>query len=67
MAKGAMEIAESLLRDVVAAQRQIGAASGECCATHRRLAYAAERAGHPEPALDALAQAAKLATDVTRQ
>ena len=28
MAKGAMEIAESLLRDVVAAQRQIGADAG---------------------------------------
>ncbi len=58
--KGAMEIAESLLRDVVVAQRQTAASPMDCCATQRRLAYAAERAGHPEAALDALVQAARL-------
>ena len=50
IAKGAMEIAESLLRDVVGAQRQTDADPVACLATHRRLAFAAER-GHPEPAL----------------
>ena len=45
-------------RDVVAAQRQIGVDAAAVCATYRRLAVAAERAGHPESALDALVQAA---------
>ena len=63
IAKGAMEIAESLLGDVIGAQRQVGSDPAACCATHRRLAFAAERAGHPEHALDALAQAAPLADD----
>jgi tetratricopeptide (TPR) repeat protein len=66
MAKGAMEIAESLLRDVVVAQRQIGADADACCATQRRLAVAAERAGHPESALDALVHAARLADEHER-
>ncbi|MEO8268057.1 MAG: AAA family ATPase [Ilumatobacteraceae bacterium] len=66
IAKGAMEIAESLLRDVVGAQRQVGADPVDCCATHRRLAFAAERAGHPEPALDALVEAARLADERDR-
>ncbi len=57
---GAMEIAESLLCDVLVAQRQTDASPVDCCATLRRLAFAAERAGHPESALDALAQAAQL-------
>jgi tetratricopeptide (TPR) repeat protein len=66
IAKGAMEIAESLLRDVLGAQRQIGAEPAACVAIHRRLAFAAERAGHPEPALDALVQAVRLADDSER-
>ncbi len=66
IAKGAMEIAESLLRDVVGAQRQLEAEPSACLATHRRLAFAAERAGHPEPALGALVQAARLADDRER-
>ncbi len=66
IAKGAMEIAESLLRDVVGAQRATGAEQCALLATHRRLAFAAERAGHPEPALDALVQAARLADDRER-
>ena len=61
IAKGAMEIAESLLRDVVGAQRAVGAEPAACCATHRRLAFAAERAGHPESALNALIQAVRVA------
>ena len=63
ISKGAMEIAETLLVDVVAAQRQLGADPAACCSTQRRLAFAAERAGHPEPALDALVHAARLADD----
>ena len=66
IAKGAMEIAESLLRDVVAAQRQTSAESSACLATYRRLAFAAERAGHPEPAFDALTQPARLADERER-
>ena len=61
MTKGAMEIAESLLRDVIGAQRQVGAAPADCSASQRRLAYAAERAGHPDAALEALAQASRSA------
>ena len=63
MTKGAMEIAESLLADVVSAQRTVGANAIERCATQRRLAYAAERAGHPEPALVALSEATRLADE----
>ncbi|MEO7372247.1 MAG: AAA family ATPase, partial [Ilumatobacteraceae bacterium] len=63
MGKGAMEIAEWLLTDVVAAQRQLGSAPDERCAVHRRLALAAERAGHPESALDALDHAARMADE----
>ena len=66
IAKGAMEIAESLLRDVLAAQRQIGSDAATCCATQRRFAYAAERAGHPASALDALGHAARLVDERER-
>jgi class 3 adenylate cyclase/tetratricopeptide (TPR) repeat protein len=66
MAKGAMEIAESLLSEVVIAQRQTGGDDVECLATHRRLAWAAERAGHPDSALTALAHAARLAEERER-
>ena len=66
MTKGAMEIAESLLAGVVVAQREVGADPLERCAIQRRLAYAAERAGHPEPALSALAEATRLADDRER-
>jgi tetratricopeptide (TPR) repeat protein len=58
-----MELAESLLGDVIGAQRQVGADPAERCATHRRRAFAAERAGHPESALDSLAEAARLAVE----
>ncbi len=64
--RGAMEIGESLLADVVAAQRRLGATDSERCATYRRLALAAERAGHPEVALDALGAAARLTDDRER-
>ncbi len=66
MTNGAMEIAESLLRDVIGAQRQVGADPAQSSGTQRRLAYAAERAGHPELALDALAQAARVVDDRER-
>ena len=66
IAKGAMETAESLLRDVVTALRQIGATPGECRAAYRRLAFVAERAGHPEASLDALSAAARSADDGER-
>lgn len=64
--RGAMEIGESLLVDVVAAQRRLGATDSERCATYRRLAFAAERAGHPEAALEALGAAARLTDDRER-
>ena len=60
IAKGAMEIGESLLDDVVAAQRRLGMEGIARSATLRRLAFAAERAGHPERALDVLVEAARL-------
>lgn len=60
IAKGAMEIGESLLGDVGAAQRRLGAEDSERCATARRRAFAAERAGHPELALEALREASEL-------
>ena len=66
IAKGAMEIAESLLRDVTVAQRQVGADPVACCGTHRRLAFAAERAGHTDAALGALASAARCAEENER-
>ncbi len=52
-AKGAMEIAEQLLRSVVDAQREVRADSADRRDTYRQLATAAERAGHPQAALDA--------------
>jgi tetratricopeptide (TPR) repeat protein len=64
--KGAMEIAEGLLHDVVVAQRRLGIPEESRCATHRRLAFAAERAGHPEAALDALREGASLAEQQER-
>ncbi|MEY2415020.1 MAG: hypothetical protein QOH53_354, partial [Ilumatobacteraceae bacterium] len=66
MTKGAMEIAESLLTGVVLAQREVGADRLERCAIQRRLAHAAERAGHPGPALEALSEAARLADERDR-
>jgi class 3 adenylate cyclase/tetratricopeptide (TPR) repeat protein len=64
--KGAMEIAESLLGEVVSALRQVGATEAETRVVYRRLAFAAERAGHPEASLDALAAAARSADDRER-
>ncbi len=64
--KGAMEIAESRLRDIVAAQRRLDTADGDRCGTLRRLAFAAERAGHPDAALDALTEAARHTDDRER-
>jgi tetratricopeptide (TPR) repeat protein len=61
LAKGAMDVAERLLDDVVVAQRELRASTQDRTTTYRDLALAAERAGHPETALDALARAAKLA------
>ena len=58
-----METAESLLVDVIAAQRRLDAPAAERCTTTRRLAFAAERAGHPEAALDALREATRFADD----
>jgi len=66
ISKGAMEVAEALLRDVVSAHDHVGSDSQTKCATQRRLAYVSERAGHPEPALSTLAQAARLASDHDR-
>jgi hypothetical protein len=57
IAKGAMDIAEGLLREVATAQRQIGADPADCCETGRRLAFAAERRT-AETALEAPADAA---------
>lgn len=64
--KGATEIAEGLLHDVVAAQRRLSLPEPTRCATYRRLAFAAERAGHPDAALDALGEAARLADERER-
>ncbi len=64
--RGAMEIAETLLRDVVSAHHQTGSDPADLCAIHRRLAFAAERAGHPETAVDSLARAARLSGDRER-
>jgi class 3 adenylate cyclase/tetratricopeptide (TPR) repeat protein len=66
MAKGAMELAERLLGDVIAAQRETRAARGERLAALRRLASAAEGAGHPDASLDASRRAARLATGSER-
>ncbi|HEY5422456.1 MAG TPA: hypothetical protein VIK05_03230, partial [Ilumatobacteraceae bacterium] len=63
MTKGAMELAESLLSAVVTAQVQLGSDEEARCSTQRRLGCAAERAGHPESALEALGRAARLADD----
>ena len=49
-----------LLDDVVAAQRRLGMWRIARSATLRRLAFAAERVGHPERALDVLVEAARL-------
>ena len=64
--KGAMEVAEWLLAEVVGAQRRIGASRDERRITHRQLATAAERAGHPQSALDALTRASRLAAGTER-
>jgi class 3 adenylate cyclase/tetratricopeptide (TPR) repeat protein len=59
--KGAMEVAEWLLGEVVEAQRRVGTNRDARRATYRQLAMAAERAGHPQSALDALTRATRLA------
>ena len=64
--RGAMEIAETLLRDVAGARQQTGSDPADLRAVHRRLAFAAERAGHPETAVDSLARAARLSDDRER-
>lgn len=64
--RGAVEIGESLLVDVLAAQRRLGAEDSVRSSTARRLAFAAERAGHPEAALDALVEAARSADEHER-
>jgi class 3 adenylate cyclase/tetratricopeptide (TPR) repeat protein len=66
ISKGAMETAESLLRDVVNALHQVDATPAECRTAYRRLAFVAERAGHPEASLDALSAAARTADDRER-
>lgn len=59
-ARGAMEIAERHLAEVVAAEGVTGATEAARCATLRLLATAAERAGHLDVALSALASAGAL-------
>jgi class 3 adenylate cyclase/tetratricopeptide (TPR) repeat protein len=66
IAKGAMEIGEALLADVAAAQRRLGVDDSTQSATARRRAFAAERAGHPELALDALREASRLSDPLER-
>ncbi len=66
MAKGAMEVAERLLADVLQAQRETRASRDVRRTTFCQLATAAERAGHPEPALDALRHATRLAGHAER-
>jgi tetratricopeptide (TPR) repeat protein len=66
MAKGAMELAERLLRDVIAAQRVTRAARVQRLAALRHLAKAAEGAGHPDASLDASRRAGRLATGSER-
>jgi tetratricopeptide (TPR) repeat protein len=66
MAKGAMEVAERLLRDVIAAQREMRAARGLRLAALRQLASAAERAGHPDASLDASRRAGRMAPSAER-
>jgi class 3 adenylate cyclase/tetratricopeptide (TPR) repeat protein len=61
MSRGTMETAERLLRDVVTAQRTLTADTSVRGETLRRLALAAERAGDPEVALQALEEASRLA------
>jgi class 3 adenylate cyclase/tetratricopeptide (TPR) repeat protein len=64
--RGAMEIAETLLREVAGAYGQTGADPATVRAVHRRVGFAAERAGHPEAAIEALARAALLSDDRER-
>lgn len=61
IAKGAMEVAERLLGAVIPAERETRASPTSRRATYRQLAIAAERAGHPQAALDALVHASRLA------
>jgi tetratricopeptide (TPR) repeat protein len=65
-AKGAMDIAQRLLGDVVKAEQQLRASRTDRGATYRQLAIAAERAGHPDAALDALVRASRLSASATR-
>lgn len=60
MAKGSMEAAERLLVDVIHAQRETRAPTASRVVTHRKLATAAERAGHPERALESLVRAQRM-------
>jgi tetratricopeptide (TPR) repeat protein len=66
MVSGAMEVAERLLRDIIAAQRETRATRDDRRAILRQLASAAERAGHPDAALDAVRRASRLATGTER-
>ena len=59
--KGAMQTAQALLDDVVAAQRRADMDDSARCTTYRRLAFAAERAGNLDVSLDALVEATRLA------
>jgi tetratricopeptide (TPR) repeat protein len=66
MATGAMEVAERLLSGVLQAQRETRADRDDRRATFCQLGLAAERAGHPEPALDAFERASRLAGESDR-
>ena len=66
IAKGAMEVAERLLSGVLEAQRETRAGRDVRRTTFCQLAMAAERAGHPESALDAFQHAARLAGEADR-
>jgi tetratricopeptide (TPR) repeat protein len=61
--KGASEIAEGFLHDVVAAQRQLRLPAADRRPAYLQLAVAAERAGHPDIALRALTRATQLDGD----
>lgn len=66
LASGATTVAIGLYQAVADAQRRLRAEPVERVATLRRLACAAERAGRPDTALDALAQAARYVTGPDR-
>jgi class 3 adenylate cyclase/tetratricopeptide (TPR) repeat protein len=66
MAKGATEVAERLLSEVVHAQREARVGRDARRATLCQLAVAAERAAHPQAALGAFERAARMAEDAER-